>query len=708
MATKSTEESSDTSGAKLEVKKDLTSETRAISSVNQGISVCRKLIEDAKTLIDNAAVTTAHINGKRPRNIRDDANKAKSHKSNVNTGALATVCSKIPPRFYMPIKTSKYLVAGALSASIEGAISKTEFFREKVTKRIRRWKKWHFFMQGLSTEVGLNGYAFPCFFDEYDWKPKLIRQDKGFIPIGTELLDSDVPFFAVKWNYRPDELLSLARAAADKGKTTWKKGAIRKAVEDAAPLDKHTGPGNSRTQEDLIRQASTASSFVKGAKQIPTFHLFAKESTGKISHTIYLDTGSGDTGHDDDNDSRLLYEKLDRFSCMDDITSAMVFQFGNGTIHGSLGAGHILFDMSIQVELTRNESFDNLKMSNKLKLQVADGKDINMVKATVLDEKVIVSGATYAGANAALPVSVEGFISLDQQMTRLMEEKVGAFLPPAVIPGTSPTATQINVQTAREEEIRNAMLDNWLTQIAQLTYMMAKRLCNPKSHHEEAVALLKELKDRLSDEEIKELVEDCALQNILEFTEIVSQRRAQFAITVRGNQYYDQAEVERLICESAVGTLLTQSLMPAKQDQSVVDQAKRQQLLENSALVDKQDVPVVGIDNDYVHMETMKQPLVLAIQSGSVEVAQLGLKHYQAHYDQWIKKKGEPKDQKNAEKKFIRSLELALESAQKKAQQQAQLQQMQTGQPAGPVDPTQMPPEAPALPVGPEQIPTAA
>jgi len=680
MATPSTGKSTDTTGTSPEVKSNLSSDTRAVTSVTQALSICDQCIEDADKLIKNAAKITAKINGERPRSSRGDANKAKLHKSNISTGALATTCSKIPPRFYMPLKTARYLVAGCLPPDVDGSAQKTEFFRTSVTTAIRKWKKWNFFLQGLANEVGIYGYAFPSFFNQYEWRPKLIRQDKGFVPIGTELLDTDLPFYVVKWDYRPDELLSLLKKANDNKKKNWRQDAVVKAINKAMPPDKNGMQSDIRGYEDLVRQASTGASYSKGAKMIKTYHLFAKEITGKISHYILLGDGSGNSDTSKDDDSRLLYEKLDRFESMDEVTTAMVFQFGNGTIHGSLGAGHILYDMSVQVELTRNESFDNLKLSNKIKLEVPDGKDLNSVKAMVFDEKIIVSGAKYAGSSAAMQVSVDGFMALDQKMTQIMEEKVGAFLPPAVIPGTSPTATQVNVQTAREDEIRQFMLDNWLTQFAMLTAMMAKRLCDPKSPDEDAKALVKKLKKKLDEDEIKQLVESCSMQNIMEFTEAVAQRRAQFAQSVRGNPYYDQEQVERTISQAAVGPELSALLMPQGQDQAMVAEAARQQVLENAVLEQgKQGVPVIPKDNDYIHMEALKEPLTQWIGQSNLPAATNGLAHYQAHYNQWIAKKVGPKDKKNDEKKLIASFERAVQSLQKRLQQEQQVAALQAG-----------------------------
>lgn len=688
MALPTNAESTDTTGTPSKAPKKPSEDTRAITSISQALSVCEQLITDSDQLVRRAAKITAKLNGERPRSGRADANKGKSHKSNVLTGALSTTCSKIPPRFYMPIKTARYLVAGTLDASVDGSVHKSEFFRENVTKTIRRWKKFNFYVQALANEVGIYGYGFPSFFNEYEWRPRMIRQDKGFVPIGTELLDTDTPFYCVKWEYRPDELLRLLEKAEAKGKKTWQVENVRTAVKAALPKSKDSGEASSRESEDLVRQASLGASYSKGAKKIETFHLFAKESSGKISHYILLSKSSNTDNASKGEDSRLLYQKLDRFEAMDEVMAAVVFQFGNGTVHGSLGAGQILYDMSVQVELTRNESFDNLKLSNKLKLQVSDGKDINTVKAMVMDEKVIVSGASFAGSTAAMPVNVEGFIALDRQMTGLMEEKVGAFLPPAIVPGASPTATQISVQAAREDEIRSFILDNWLTQFAQSMHMMVRRLCNPASPDKDAQALIKLLRTKLSTEEIEELVESSGMMNIMEFTEVISQRRAQFAASVRGNPMYDQAEVERVIAESAVGSELASVLLPKGQDQTLVAEAQRQQFMENAVLLDGQVVPVVPRDNDYIHMEAMKNFITAMIKSRNVKTAQAAYEHYKAHYDQWIAKKAEPKNKKNDEKKLMRSWELAIQELGEQEQRQQELVGMEGGQP-----PTEVPPE---------------
>ncbi len=94
-------------------------------------------------------------------------------------------------------------------------------------------------------------------------------------------------------------------------------------------------------------------------------------------------------------DARLLFESLDKFPSMADAVISTVFDYGDGTIHGSWGAGQILYDLAVQVEKIRNDSMDNMRMSNKMKLVAEDGKNINDVKLSINDQWMLVSNAQF-------------------------------------------------------------------------------------------------------------------------------------------------------------------------------------------------------------------------------------------------------------------------------------------------------------------------
>lgn len=649
------------------------------------------MITDARKKIQQAAKITAKINGAPPKNPRTQANQGKDWQSNVSTGALATTCSKIPPRLWMPIKTARYLIPSSLPPETPNGTHKSEFYRRTITTAIRSWKKWPFFVQALARETAYYAYSFAAFFDNYEWRPTMLRMDRGFVPVGTEIMDENVPFFVVKYDYKPGDLLKLVKESRDAESDDWQVGNVVKAINAAAPPSRDGEPANARALEDLVRQGTQWLSYSKGSKKIQTLHLFALEMDGKVSHYILLADEDGNAyGNLEGSQDKegLLFQKLDRYESMGDAMASFVFEYGDGTIHGAQGAGQVLYDMSVQVELTRNDAFDNLKMAGRIKIETADAKDINQVKMQVLDDKVILGGAKYNGVSAALTNNTEAFLALDQKVTGIMDEKVGAFLPPAPIPGTSPTATQVNIQAQREDEVRNAILENWLTQFVQLTHTMERRLTDPDSPDAIAKKVRKKLLKVMSSEEIEEMRDQAPTETILSFTDIMMKQKAAFAASkTQGPNaaLYDQYQLEQLQCEAIVGQDITASILPMGEDQNKATEAARQQILEAGQLQNGIAVPVIPSDNHYIHMQMLKPLIAKTIQEASADPtkgpgAEELLKHYMAHYENGVKIKTIPKDQINEEKRLIRSWQVAIDSAKQKAVAQKKIEQVKQAQ----------------------------
>lgn len=652
----------DDMGNSPDVKEGSLEESRVVTSGKQAFDICERLVEDWDKGITNAAQITAKLNGDRPYNARTLKNQGKAWKTNISTGFLATECGKIPPRFYMPVTQAKYLTAAQLPVGWPNGVEKTQYFREELTQAIRGWKKWNFFMRGLAREVGIFGIGYAAYFDKYEWRPSLIRMDKGFVPTGTEIMDEEIAFFCVKWDYKPAELLSLLRKNKEAGLKDWNENTVVKAVNDAAPIAADASNSEQRSYEELIRQSVQDFSYAKGTKLVQTYHLFAREYSGKVSHYIVTR-----------DSQKILFKKEDAYDQMGHVCVPLVFDYGDGTIQGSWGGGQILYDMAVQVEKIRNDSIDNLRNQNKLKIQVADAKDANGVKLTVNDTMMIVSGGQFNGAAAALPQNVDGYMSLDVQLTRLAQEKIGAYVPPIPLSPSDIKAAQVNAAMMKEQELQQALLDNWLMQVAQLINTMTLRLTDPASPDPVAQKLRSRLLENLTEEEINILVNQPTIQTITDFTPFAAQQRALFAASKANNPLYNQRALELVQAEAAGGMQFAENVLLPEGDQSLVLEAQRQQTLENAAMIQLMPVPVLPQDNDWVHAQTMEQGLIQMIEAGNVQVAQIGLQHYAAHYAQGVAKKQWPKDQINTTKQKIAQMEKAINemAAQQQAQQQA-------------------------------------
>lgn len=672
----------DETGASPDVDTSLEPQ-RVVQSISQALSVCDNLEYEAEAIIKNQAQITAYINGQSPRNPANLRKKAKGNKTNISTGALAIECQRVPSRFSMPVFTARYLTSVELPSMIGdkpviNGPEKTEKFRKRITETYRGWHKWQYFIKGLAREVGIFGFGFPTFLNKYEWRPSLIRADKGFVPAGTELME-EPQFYEVKWNYKPHELIQMAKEAKDAEVDTWKIDAVVDAVNNAARPDAQDGKTNDRSFEELVRQASIAFSYEKGVKEVETKHLFAVEHTGKVSHWILWPDGKTDED-DPSNDTRLLYEALDEYDSMWEAVVPLTFDYGDGTIHGAWGAGQLLFDMAFQVELVYNDTIDALRNAGKVKIEVADPKDVNSVKLIYTDSHIITT-AKFAGNTAALPSDISSFITLRNELSRTMQEKIGSYLPPIPTQNNDVKAAQVNAALAREQEIQQALLEGWLSQIAWLDYAMRRRLLNPESDDPISKATLKALRedDRLTDEEIEELRNQKPMKSITEFTPFMAMKVAQFAASKAGNPLYNQRSLEVAQTQIAAGDAYVDSFLLPDGDTSTINGARRQQQEEMPAMLLGFEVPVLPSDLHWYHMQEMKKPLEQAVQAAQFQLANIGLRHYAAHYDAGVETKTLPKEVINPEKSYIAQLSNIIKNAEQKlAQEQARL----TGQPA--------------------------
>lgn len=692
-----------TVGEQPEVKAGkLESDTRVIQSPDQAISVGYELIRETKKLIRNAARITNKKQGSRPYDPKVLENQQKGWKTNVSTGAFATELRRAAPRLYMPILTATTLTAAELPIGWPQGEEKTRFFRECVTETVRSWRKWEFFVRGLAQEVVDYGFTFACFTDPYEWRPHLVRMDRGFVPTGTEIMDENIPRFMLKWYYKPEELLELARKAIDAGVEGWNKEAVAQAVQGVTQQPARTIEEESRKFEELIREQPYDFVYKQGYRTVETWHLFVVEPSSKVSHYLLWPDGS--------EGNKMLMERPDAYESMTDVTIPVVFMYGNGTIHGSWGAGHLLYDIGNEVEKVRCDMIDNLRNANKTRLQVADAKDINSAKLTVNDTMIIASGATFAQNMGGVQQNTESYVTLDNNLTRFMQERIGAFLPPIPLQNSDIKAAQVNAALQQEAELKQDVLQMWLSQFAWVMHAITKRLLDKESDDEMAVRLRKHLKGEenwwaatktkltkvleklgiqlsnkiaLSDDEIDLLVDQPVIKAVTDFTPYAAQQRAAFAAAVFQNPglapLFNQAQLARLIAEGVPGggARLAEAVCISQDDPSQQTAQQWKQKVENTSMSQGQDMPVIPSDNHMVHVAELKPFVEAMIQTGATKQAGAGARHLAAHYAAGVATKTIPPDQVNALKSYVAKIEQAVQAAE---EQKAKLEQMQAMQ----------------------------
>lgn len=663
-------------------ERTLDANNRVVTSIEMAIGLTDTDILDARKLIVAARRITAKKQGAPPYNPATLKSQGKLWKRNTATRFLQKELNRAAPRFYMPLLTASTLVAPALPAGWPKGQEKTQFYRDTMTRFFRSWRKNDMFWRGLAAEVVDYGFGFAAWTDPYEWRPHLCRMDRGFVPRGSEVMDDKLARFTLKWDYRPDELLKIARDAIDAGSDNWKKDAVAAAVDAATLPSMPQDMTQLRKWEELIREQSWDYNYSRGQRMIETRHLFVLEFSGEVSHYLLWPDGNGD--------NKLLFENLDGYKGTDEVVVPVVFGYGDGTIPGSWGAGNLLYDLAAQVEKIRNDSMDNLLNSNKVRLQVPNAKDAATAQILVNDTTIIATGAQFAQNVGGIAGDPKGYMILDDKMSQWAQEIIGGYLPPIPLQPSDIKAAQINAASAQEQAIKEDNQEMWLKQCAIITTQMSRRALNPDSNDPDAKKLRKALLGEvpknyppppisLTEEEIDIFLNQPAIQSVSQFTEYAASKRGAFAASVAQDPRFKPVPGARYMAAGVGDDAFVDSIVIPEGDQSNSMAAQRQQLTENAVMLLGIEQPVLVNDPHQIHLDVIKEPLNQAIQAGMLKPAELALSHASAHYAAGVSTRTLKPDSINAWKSQLSVWQKAIEAKKEEAAQQQAMQNPQIG-----------------------------
>jgi hypothetical protein len=628
----------------------------AISTASQAIAVADQLRHDWEVGILAQATITAQLNGQRPRRDEDLEDLGKGWMPNMSVGWLRNECSRLPARFFMPILTAQYLTAAELPSGWPRAAQKQIYFWDEVSKAIRRWDCWDWFVSLLAREVSFFGFGFAAFLEEYEWRPVFIRQDRGFVPVGTSVTDADgPPAFLADYDYQPWELLKLAQQAKDKGYVGWKYDAVAAAISSAQTKTNGAAQTEVRKFEELTREFSAGYCVEKGFRVIECQILFSRDADGTVTKQILTRNPNKVDGREDEGaDSRLLFERREYAKNMSDVVIPAVFDPDTGTIHGSWGAAQMLFDMSLEAENSFNDMRASTKQAAMAHVQASASNTLDQVYISRSDYAMTIAGGTFAGNLAASSVDPTPYIKELEALTTAAREKIGNYIPPISLSPNDLKAAQINAKDREQQERREQALHMWLKQFARIVRTLIRRMVDPKSPDEESKKLVKRLLKQLTKEEIRLLADQPPIRTIYDFTEYAMNKRAMFAAEMRDDPYFNKKALRRTMSVAAGGPAWTESVMIPGDDITIEQEARRMQIGENGDMLNGFQIQVLPQDEHWFHMVECR-PFIesLIMQRGDFKTAAIALAHYASHHIGAVNTQGMPKDAINPSTSFM-------------------------------------------------------
>lgn len=583
---------------------------------------------------------TAKYNAEKPYDQKRLEMEGVGYKNNFTTKPLPLIIEKVYPRPVQAIDALKYFTNSRLSDKWENSTEKTEKFRKIITDVIREHKGWKTLLEEIAFENSLFGHNVVAWLDEFSWFPKSFRQDEAFLSDGTKQIPSFAQVVVIRETMLPHELYALIKDRDTAKSVGWNLEKTIKQINLASPTQIREALSVGSTQDSWYqnaeRELNVGSSYVSGASVINVYSLLAREVTGKVSH--YRLAGK---------ELDVIYEKDDRFCCMESCTAFFSYQRGNGTMHGSKGIGRDIYELSGMLDRLRNDIVDRSVLSGKTLLQ-GDPKRVHTFKMSVVGAMVIIPNQWMVLDNK-IDGNVEPLLKLDAYFQMLVDQLIGNTSPsrPEGEAFRSPAAWQL--MAAREEETKDTKIARFVEQFVCMVGTMQKRILDSDTTEDDAKEAQKKLKEFLTKEEIDELRESPVAGTIRDLTPLERQLIVAIAAEKKGNPLYNQHALEIEDLTARIGTDFAKRVLLPVNDPTEQAEQQRLQQFELALLTLGQPVPVSPRDNHQVHIEILMpvaEQTAQAIMQGESDTAALEavLAHLSEHYNAAVSA-GAPKAQ---------------------------------------------------------------
>lgn len=681
--------------------------SKAIKNAQQALAIARALQwDDRKRDCDRARVLGA-FNGEAPYSDRELINNGQSYRKNLSFGFMEGTIGRGTIPYNDLVSDNQYV------ANFKGDLPEVRLniFRNELTTIIEKWGEWQKFTSRLNQDLVLNGWNNALFPTDYDPFPIFVPQSQGFVHEMTPNSVKDLDVFVWKKTYLIHELWAKIadRDAADKA--GWNIDNVEAALEAAAPQDLYSGPnrneGGLTKFQEAMRGGSLYASMV-GGKVIETYHVFAAELNGEVTHYIVAENGNYDPVNNDANDDGVqaeLFKREKRFKRFEDMLVYFDLEPGDGKWHGSRGLGRRSFNTHKEIDRTRCGILDQALLQGLPIVQIADQSSQEDFTFTIAGPFCVIP----AGINmqpSAFPMIPSTAFQADALLSATIEQRVGDVVPSASAYATdsSKTATQARIEEGRKAAISKSNLQRYLDPLSAMMSIMVRRLLmknSPDPYAKEFQAALKA--KGITQDEIDKIQGARSTGRIDQISgNDASAMQIVFA-EFRGDPDVPQKDLKRRRIASLLGPKDAEDLVPDAEDSTRKIEAEREQKSEIGTLLNGIPLAVSPRDIHEYHLPIILewvggqvQALAKSGQGAQPDMLEEGLKHAADHLSYLSSDKSKKdliRQASTAIKELKKNIDQLKENFQKN-QEQAQAQQAQLEAQAAQAQAPVPPPEA--------------
>lgn len=594
------------------------SKVKAISDAGQALAIAQKLeCNDRERDIRRARVLSA-FNGAAPYCEKELINKAQAYRYNVSFGFMEGVIG----RAVVPYNELTIDIGNLTQIEADLPDEKLKDVQVEFSDVMKKWGGWPKFISRLNQDLVLNGYNNAIWPSDYDPFPIFVAQKEGFVDDGSPNSVNDLEVFVWRKEYLIHELYAKIEDADVAKKAGWNTKNVRRALENAAPENLWT---NNQSQsgswvklEEAIRGGSLFTSIV-GAKKVNTFHVFASELDGSVTHYIVLDTGTNPDSSlvFDRASSPELFKKEKRFDSMRDFIVYFDLETGDGTWHGSRGLGQRAFNTHRAIDKLRNSLLDQAFVSGLTLLQPGDQTSQEDFTLSVVGPFAVIPQGIQINP-AVLPSISNSTFQVDALLIATAEQRIGDVIPesPSSTTGVSKTATEAKITAGRQALITRGNLKRYVDPVSEAVSIIVRRLLKKNSPNAYAKDFQRNLKKKgLTDDDLSKIrgarntgrIEDI-LGNTAQNTQVIFSE-------FRGDPSVDQYQLSHRRISSVLDADAADELLITDKDQTMEIESSRTQEFEITTMQNGMNVPVSPRDDHEAHLKVVLEWVGANIQN---------------------------------------------------------------------------------------------
>ena len=593
-------------------------ERKAISNARQALQIAQKLAYNDIERDQRRARVLAAFNGAAPYSDADLVSRAQGYRYNVSFGLMeGSINRAVVPYNELSININDLT---EIKANLPDEKKKT--IQVEFGKIMDKWGKWPKQITRLNNDLVLNGYNNFIFPSDYDPFPIFVMQKQGFVDEGTTNDVSDLEVYVWRKSYMIHELYAKISEEDIAKKAGWNVPNVKEALTEAAPQSiwqkNLTTSGQWTAVEEAIRAGSLFASMV-GAKMVDTYHVFAAELDGKVTHYIVLDYGisDNDTGEDAKVDGPELFKKEKRFNSFQDFLVYFDMETGDGTWHGSKGAGQRVFNTHKANDKMMNSALDTSFSAGLTLLQPGDQVQQEELTLSVIGPFAVLPNGVQINPQV-LPNLAGTFFQMQALLSNTLETRVGDVVPQgqSTVNQGSETATEARLKAGRQELITRGNLKRYIDPLSQVMSIIVRRLLKANSPNAYAKEFQAELKRKgITEDDIKEIR---GARNTGKIDDILGNTAADTQVIFaefRNDPDIDQQKLKNMRIASVLDADIADELMITDEDKTKQIESARLQELELTTIMTGKKVPVSPRDNHEIHIEYLLQDIGTKVQA---------------------------------------------------------------------------------------------